>query len=75
MKKTLTLLALAVITISCEKERCVTCIAESNEGKIIETRASCDGSSRYLNGFVDGFKEKHQESEKDSVTVHCIYTQ
>lgn len=60
---------------SCAKEDCVSCIAESKAGKIVETRMACDESSEYLVGFVNGFKEKHQEISGDSVIVHCAYSQ
>jgi len=60
---------------SCAKEDCVSCIAESKAGKIVETRMACDESSEYLVGFVNGFKQKHQETSGDSVIVHCAYSQ
>lgn len=60
---------------SCSKEDCVTCIAESKPGKIIETRLACDKDNEYLRGFINGFKEKHNENTTDSITVHCAYSE
>ncbi|MDQ0067815.1 hypothetical protein [Chryseobacterium lathyri] len=60
---------------SCAKEDCVSCIAESKAGKIVETRMACDENSEYLVGFVNGFKQKHQEMSGDSVVVYCAYSQ
>lgn len=74
MKLILSIIILLIV-LSCEDKQCVTCIAESKEGKIIETRSACDESSKYLNGFTDGFKEKHQQNVNDSIKVHCTYTQ
>lgn len=75
MKKLYSLLLITMLITSCEDKQCVTCIAESNKGKIIETRSACDESPKYLDGFTDGFKEKHQQNTNDSINVHCTYTQ
>lgn len=74
MKKIFITLIVSFFFISCERESCVTCIAESKEGKIIENRMACDKSDSYLQGFVDGFTDKHQENVKDSINVHCAYS-
>ncbi|MEG0926304.1 hypothetical protein [Chryseobacterium sp.] len=60
---------------SCSKEDCVTCIAESKSGKIIETRLACDKDSEYLRGFINGFKERHREGTNDSTKVYCAYSE
>jgi len=75
MKKLYSLILIALFITSCEDKQCVSCIAESKEGKIIETRSACHESPKYLDGFTDGFKEKHQQNTKDSINVYCTYTQ
>ena len=72
MKNFIIISSLIVLS-SCREEGCVTCIAESKEGKIIETKSACDSSLKYLNGFVDGFKQKHQENMQDSINVQCTF--
>ncbi|MEZ0454733.1 hypothetical protein ABTW24_24305 [Sphingobacterium thalpophilum] len=69
-------LILCIITFlfsSCKKEQCVTCIAESSDGKIIETRMACDKNDSYLKGFIDGFKDRHRENKEDEINVQCTY--
>jgi hypothetical protein len=72
--KNITVFILLILFISCEDEKYVTCIAESEQGKIIETRSTCNKSTKYLKGFTDGFKDKHEEATTDSVYIHCTYT-
>lgn len=71
--KNFIIISILLLLASCANEECVTCIAESKEGKIIETKSACDSSSKYLNGFVDGFKQKHQENMQDSINVQCTF--
>lgn len=73
MKSTLYILLIVIVFSSCKQEDCITCIAESQSGKIIETRLACDSDSEYLRGFINGFKDKH--STNDSTTVHCAYSE
>lgn len=74
MKKILLIGMLYLLVTSCKKEQCVTCIAESSNGKIIETRMACDKNDSYLKGFIDGFKDKHSENKEDEINVQCTYS-
>ena len=69
MKNTILIMALLALLISCSKEECLSCIAESKFGNIIETRLSCDSDSDYLNGFENGYKDRYKDI--DSIDVHC----
>lgn len=73
MKSILYILLIATVFSSCKQEDCITCMAESQSGKIIETRLVCDSDSEYLRGFINGFKDKHRTN--DSTTVHCAYSE
>ncbi|MCD0455707.1 hypothetical protein LPB85_09700 [Chryseobacterium sp. LC2016-27] len=73
MKTILYILLIAMVFSSCKQEDCITCIAESQSGKIIETRLACDSDSEYLRGFINGFKDKHRAN--DSIIIHCAYSE
>ena len=72
-KITFIILGLLLIFSSCRKEECITCIAQAESGKIMETRLACDKSERYLKGFGDGVKEKYKDV--DSINVYCAYSE
>ncbi len=56
---------------SCNKETCVSCIAESISGKIVNYSIECDKSDSYLNGYIDGLRNFHKDNG-DTVVVRCI---
>lgn len=68
-------LALAIVTLSsCVKETCMSCIAESHSGIIVDYIIKCDKSSKFLKGYADG-QRVHYKENGDTVVVHCIYGQ
>jgi hypothetical protein len=71
----LILCIISFLFVSCKQEQCVTCIAETSEGKIIGTRMACDKDDSYLKGFIDGFKDKHRENKEDEINVQCTHSE
>lgn len=65
---------LLLLFTSCKKERCVTCIAQANSGRIVKYTIECDASNRYLNGYADGLREFYKNTG-DTVKVQCVYGQ
>lgn len=58
---------------SCEREqRCVSCIAETNSGKIVKYVTECHTDNAYLIGFTEGLKQYYKDNG-DTVTVLCTY--
>ncbi len=57
---------------SCLKNlQCISCIAQNKyTGVVIDTRAECDKSNRYLDGYISGFKERYK-AQSDSIIVLC----
>lgn len=72
MKRIFLFLVVSLFIISCKKEICVSCIAESDNGKIVNYVMECDNNRKYINGYVTGFNTYYKE-HGDTVTVHCIY--
>lgn len=72
MKKILIIALLVFVQTSCKRKTCISCIAEGNSGKIVQTKSECDKSLNYLNGYKDGLKQYYKNTG-DSVQVHCTY--
>jgi hypothetical protein len=70
-KKIFSFLSLLFILSSCEK-KCISCIAETNSGKIVNYSTECDTDTRYLDGYYEGLKQYYKE-HGDTVTVNCAY--
>lgn len=70
MKLLLTLLFISMLFASCQKENCVTCIAESSSGIIQRNETICSSRSGYTDGYEAGFKEYAIDS---GFTYSCSY--
>jgi hypothetical protein len=62
---------IAMLALSCSKQECVVCIAESHSGNIIKVISECDKSESYLQGFIDGVNQYYQDYRGDTTNVHC----
>lgn len=49
---------------------CYFIVCQKISGEIIDTRAACDKSGDFIDGFVDGFTSKYSGAV-DSVRVLC----
>lgn len=66
-----TIILLCAILLSCAKEKCVMCIAESDSGNIIKMHSACNKKESYLNGFIQGIEDYYQDYGGDTTHVHC----
>lgn len=55
---------------SCNKDECVSCIAQSPDQQIIEHRVICDKHDSAREGFEDGMRARYAAAG-DSVSVLC----
>lgn len=76
MKNLIKLIVSVVMFCSCGKDtyyRCVSCIAESNSGKILQYKIECSSTSGFLEGFTQGLRDFYKDNG-DTATVFCIYS-
>lgn len=74
MKKIICWMASILLLMSCSKETCMSCIAESRSGVITRYIIECNKSSKFLKGYADGLRQYYKD-KGDSIVVYCIYGQ
>ncbi len=71
MKKILFLMIL-VSSLACSKDKCVSCIALSEQKEIVEHTILCDRSTSYIQGLKDGIIARYKDQGKN-VQVTCKF--
>jgi hypothetical protein len=61
---------LIMLFTACRKEECISCIAESPSGTIMDQQIGCSADKGYSDGFEDGFLQRFRE-QGDSARVNC----
>lgn len=63
-------LVIGLLLSACTKDECISCIAETPSGVILEQRIGCNTSKGYTDGFEEGFRQRYRE-QGDTARVNC----
>jgi len=69
-RNTVFFLFLAIGLTACRKEECISCIAESPSGTIMDQQIGCSADKGYSDGFEEGFRQRFRE-QGDTAQVNC----
>ena len=61
---------IVLLLTACRKEECISCIAESPSGTIMDQQIGCSADKGYSDGFEEGFRQRFRE-QGDTAQVNC----